>query len=116
MKTEVEVDGRIFRVGDIIENPSYPDLLDQKILCIDNGSFFARVGDESYSQSISSLKYFKHKKKTKTVEIDFWVNVYEYGSPHTHESRRAADSAKAITYNRLDCINIKKSYEVEVEE
>ena len=47
-------------------------------------------------------------EKPKTVEVDFWVNVYgNYESVFTHPSRIAAE--KNASLNRTACINIKRT-------
>lgn len=67
-------------------------------------------GGEDY-MFVRELKHYKVKKKE--ITIDIWINVYEKGNVGgNHSSRAEADKAARYAKDRLDCINIKKTYEL----
>ena len=114
MKNQVEVNGQIFKVGDVIENKGWDD---REILFIGDVKYFFKDLDEGRyegSSPIDVLVYWKPKRATKTIEVDYWVNVYNTRC-NIHISKEEADKYKHSSITRLDCINIKKSYEVYID-
>ena len=101
-------------VLEIKRNAEYPVVV--RILeGIETGLTLLFTKDYVWHKKPSLIFIERPKKKVKkTIEVKRWMNVYQDGFTRIVDSRQYADSF--VNNDRIACVELTGSYEIEVEE
>lgn len=117
MKTEIEINGVVYKVGNILERYKYAPLT---ILFIGTDSFFCEhYHDYSKEKRNCTLDFrfvneWKIAKPTKRIKHEFWVNHYDDGIDKiAYNSESEARANSKVFANFFECK--KYTYEKEIE-
>ena len=95
------------------------ELVENKIYIGDDGGEYSHdgwhlvdVNAGEYIMCYSTLtQNFTPKKVKRTIEVVVWLNIYPDGHTCNHRTKEEAD--KHAVDNRISCVEMRGSYEVE---
>jgi hypothetical protein len=113
MKTEITIEGIVYKVGDVLERYGHND---HEILFIGDNAFFTsmksqtKAPDLNYIVCFSGLDNYKIKKPKKKVVVEFWVAITKWGTYTIWSTKENMASSMKET---LAVEHVKFEYEID---